>query len=63
MYDSLSLGRTLMAGPPSRIGPRRKAVNDKFVILLLAVAIIGGVYFFIDEIFAYLSYLRILWGV
>jgi hypothetical protein len=38
-------------------------VNDKFVILLLAVAIIGGVYFFIDEIFAYISYLRILWGV
>jgi hypothetical protein len=63
MYDSLSLGRTLMAGTASRISPRRKAVNDKFVILLLAVAIIGGVYFFIDEIFAYLSYLRILWGV
>ncbi len=38
-------------------------MNDKLVILLLAVAIIGGVYFFIDEIFAYLRYLRILWDL
>ncbi len=37
-------------------------MNDKFGILLLAVAMIGGVYFFIDEIFAYINYLRILWG-